>query len=81
MHQAHTGKTGHRTPPELARFHQSRIRLAESVSLYELQRIILAEALKRNSNNVSLTARVLGTARDKLRYRMQKYGFRTCDQG
>jgi two-component system response regulator AtoC len=50
-----------------------------SVSLEEMERSILTEALKRNSDNVSLTARVLGTTREKLRYRVQKYGLKTSD--
>jgi len=49
------------------------------MSLDEMERRILAEALRRNSDNVSLTARVLGTTREKLRYRVQKYGLKTSD--
>lgn len=50
-----------------------------SVSLDEMECCILSEALLRNSDNVSLTARVLGTTREKLRYRVQKYGLKTSD--
>jgi DNA-binding NtrC family response regulator len=50
-----------------------------SVSLDEMERRILSEALARNGDNVSLTARVLGTTREKLRYRVQKYGLKTSD--
>jgi two-component system response regulator AtoC len=50
-----------------------------SLGLDEMERRILAEALARNGDNVSLTARVLGTTREKLRYRVQKYGLKTSD--
>lgn len=50
-----------------------------SISLDEMERSILTESLMRNSDNVSLTARVLGTTREKLRYRVQKYGLKTSD--
>jgi DNA-binding NtrC family response regulator len=50
-----------------------------SISLDEMERRILSEALVRNDDNVSLTARVLGTTREKLRYRVQKYGLKTSD--
>lgn len=44
-----------------------------------MERRILSEALARNSDNVSLTDRVLGSTREKLRYRVQKYGLKTSD--
>lgn len=50
-----------------------------SVTLDEMECKILTETLLRNSDNVSLTARVLGTTREKLRYRVQKYGLKTSD--
>jgi DNA-binding NtrC family response regulator len=50
-----------------------------SMSLDDIERRILAEALGRNAENVSLTARVLGTTREKLRYRVQKYGLKAND--
>jgi two-component system response regulator AtoC len=50
-----------------------------SLGLDEMERLILSEALARNADNVSLTARVLGTTREKLRYRVQKYGLKTSD--
>ncbi|MEJ2610505.1 MAG: sigma-54 dependent transcriptional regulator [Candidatus Thiodiazotropha sp.] len=50
-----------------------------SVSLDDMERFILTEALSRHDDNVSLTARVLGTTREKLRYRVQKYGLITKD--
>jgi transcriptional regulator with PAS, ATPase and Fis domain len=50
-----------------------------SMSLDQMERSILTEALARNDDNVSLTARVLGTTREKLRYRVHKYGLKTSD--
>jgi DNA-binding NtrC family response regulator len=50
-----------------------------SLSLDDIERSILTEALSRNDDNVSLTARVLGTTREKLRYRVHKYGLKTSD--
>lgn len=51
-----------------------------SLSLDEMERSILTEVLARNSSNVSLSARVLGTTREKLRYRVQKYQLKTSDE-
>jgi len=50
-----------------------------SLSLDDMEQTILAEALARNDSNVSLTARVLGTTREKLRYRVQKYHLKAND--
>ncbi|EXJ15387.1 sigma-54-dependent transcriptional regulator [Imhoffiella purpurea] len=50
-----------------------------SMSLDEMERAILDEVLRRNAENVSQTARVLGTTREKLRYRVQKYGLKVSD--
>jgi DNA-binding NtrC family response regulator len=50
-----------------------------SFSLDAMERAILTEALQRNAANVSMTARVLGTTREKLRYRVQKYGLKAND--
>jgi two-component system, NtrC family, response regulator AtoC len=44
-----------------------------------MERAILKEALERNAENVSLTARILGTTRERLRYRVQKYGLKASD--
>ena len=59
--------------------HRISLPLDGSVSLDQMERRILVEALKRNDDNVSLTARVLGSTREKLRYRVQKYGLKTSD--
>jgi len=50
-----------------------------SLGLDAMERRILSEALARNGDNVSLTARVLGTTRERLRYRVNKYGLKTSD--
>ncbi len=50
-----------------------------TMTLDEMERRILKETLRRNGANVSLTARLLGTTREKLRYRVQKYGLKTSD--
>jgi len=50
-----------------------------AMTLDDMEQRILGEALRRNGDNVSRTARVLGTTREKLRYRVQKYGLKTSD--
>ena len=50
-----------------------------AMTLDETERRILGEALSGNGDNLSLPARVLGTTREKLRYRVQKYGLKTSD--
>jgi two-component system response regulator AtoC len=50
-----------------------------SLSLDQIERNILSEALARNGDNVSRTARSLGTTREKLRYRVHKFGLKTSD--
>jgi two-component system response regulator AtoC len=66
-------------PPRAAFVGRLCLPLDGSLGLDELERRILAEALARNGDNVSLTAQVLGTTREKLRDRVQKYGLRTSD--
>lgn len=44
-----------------------------SLSLEAMEQAILTEALEMNDLNVSQTARMLGTSREKLRYRVAKY--------
>jgi transcriptional regulator with GAF, ATPase, and Fis domain len=39
-----------------------------------MDRYIIKTALERHQHNVSRAARALGTTRETLRYRMQKYG-------
>nr|WP_321442563.1 sigma-54 dependent transcriptional regulator [uncultured Cohaesibacter sp.] len=45
-----------------------------SMALDEMDRHIIQTALERNGHNVMATARALGTTRETLRYRIQKYG-------
>ncbi|MGD9671654.1 MAG: sigma-54-dependent transcriptional regulator [Hyphomicrobiaceae bacterium] len=45
-----------------------------SMALDDVDRFIIETALKRNDYNVMATARALGTTRETLRYRVQKYG-------
>jgi DNA-binding NtrC family response regulator len=45
-----------------------------SMDLEDMDRFIIKTALERNEYNVSATARALGTTRETLRYRIQKYG-------
>ncbi|MEZ5840766.1 MAG: sigma-54 dependent transcriptional regulator [Hyphomicrobiales bacterium] len=51
-----------------------RLPLDGSMMLEEMDRFIIATALERHGHNVMATARALGTTRETLRYRMQKYG-------
>lgn len=51
-----------------------RLPLDGSMALDEMDRYIIATALERHGYNVMATARALGTTRETLRYRMQKYG-------
>jgi DNA-binding NtrC family response regulator len=44
-----------------------------SVSLDDMDRYIIREALQRADHNVTAAARLLGTTRQTLRYRIQKY--------
>jgi two-component system, NtrC family, response regulator AtoC len=47
-----------------------------SMRLDDMEKHIIAAALERSGNNVSLAARSLGTTRQTLRYRIQKHGLR-----
>ncbi len=47
-----------------------------SVSLDAMDELIIRTALKRSNNNVTAAARLLGTTRETLRYRIQKYGLK-----
>ncbi|OQW75302.1 MAG: sigma-54-dependent Fis family transcriptional regulator [Proteobacteria bacterium ST_bin11] len=49
------------------------IPLDGSISLHEMEKFIIQEALNRNDDNVTGAARMLGTTRETLRYRVQKY--------
>ena len=49
------------------------IPLDGSLSLHEMEKFIIQEALNRCDSNVTAAARMLGTTRETLRYRVQKY--------
>lgn len=49
------------------------IPLDGSISLHEMEKFIIQEALNRTDANVTGAARMLGTTRETLRYRVQKY--------
>ena len=50
-----------------------------SLSLDDMERKIIGEALERSDHNVTAAARLLGTSRETLRYRVSKYGFKSED--
>jgi len=45
-----------------------------SMTLEEIERTVIEQALKRAGGNVSAAARLLGTTRETMRYRIEKYG-------
>ena len=49
------------------------IPLDGSMSLNDIERVVIEAALKRNNNNVSATAQALGATRETIRYRIRKY--------
>jgi len=51
-----------------------RLPLDGSMALEEMERFIIQTALEKHDYNVMATARALGTTRETLRYRVQKYG-------
>jgi two-component system response regulator AtoC len=52
------------------------IPLDGSMSLDAMERFIIQTALERNEQNVTAAARALGTTRETLRYRVQKYNLK-----
>jgi len=48
-----------------------------SMTLDEMERLILQTALERHDHNVTAAARALRTTRETLRYRVQKYGLKS----
>jgi two-component system response regulator AtoC len=65
------------TVVEVARDDFLRIPLDGSLNLDEMDRVIIETALSRHNYNVAAAARALGTTRDTLRYRIQKYGLKS----
>jgi DNA-binding NtrC family response regulator len=51
-----------------------------SMALEDMDRFIIKTALKLHDNNVTATARALGTTRETLRYRIQKYALLKGDE-
>lgn len=51
-----------------------------SMALDEMDRFIIQTALDRNGHNITATAKALGTTRETLRYRIQKYRLRPAGQ-
>jgi len=47
-----------------------------SLSIEEMERLIVQAALERTGNNTTAAARLLGTTRQTLRYRIRKYGLK-----
>lgn len=47
---------------------------ADGLSLEELERELICQALERTDGNKAEAARLLGITRDTLRYRLEKYG-------
>ncbi len=47
-----------------------------SLSLHDMEKYIIQNVLDRTDNNVAAAARVLGTTRETLRYRVQKYNLK-----
>jgi two-component system, NtrC family, response regulator AtoC len=48
------------------------------MALDEMDSYIIQTALEKSGYNVTATARALGTTRETLRYRIQKYNLRTA---
>ena len=55
------------------------LRLDGSMSLDDMEKQVLMAALERSNYNVTGAARLLGTSRETLRYRVNKYGLRSHD--
>ena len=47
------------------------------MNLDDMERTILSAALERSDHNVTAAARLLGTSRETLRYRVNKYGLKS----
>jgi len=56
-----------------------RLPLDGSLTLDEMEKRIVSEALERAGFNVTAAARLLGTSRETLRYRVNKYGLKSED--
>ena len=65
-----------REPGHTARNGELSLRIDGSLSLEAMDELIIRTALERCDNNVTAAARLLGTTRETLRYRIQKYGLK-----
>ena len=70
------GNTQHSSGPEVDG-DRICIPLNGTMALDDMDCYIIKTALDRNKHNVTATARALGTTRETLRYRIQKYGLKT----
>ncbi|HQG48887.1 MAG TPA: helix-turn-helix domain-containing protein, partial [Sedimentisphaerales bacterium] len=52
-----------------------------SMALDDMDRFIIQTALQRHNFNVAATARALGTTRETMRYRIQKYALMKDEEG
>lgn len=50
-----------------------------SMALDDMDRFIIKTALERVDNNLTAAARLLGTTRETLRYRVRKYNLKSID--
>ena len=57
--------------------HDVRVPMDGSMNLDDMERTILGAALERSNHNVTAAARLLGTSRETLRYRVNKHGLKS----
>ena len=53
------------------------LRLDGRMTLDDIEKFVLSVALERSNFNVTGAARLLGTSRETLRYRVNKYGLKS----
>jgi len=70
-----------RTPGEavapISNAHDVCVPIDGSMNLDDMERTILGAALERSNHNVTAAARLLGTSRETLRYRVNKHGLKS----
>jgi two-component system response regulator AtoC len=52
---------------------------SEGISLDEVERMLIQSALRRTKGNVTAAARLLQMSREKLRYRIRKFGLHVLE--
>jgi DNA-binding NtrC family response regulator len=78
--QLQPARTGtHEGAPSIQNNGALHLPLDGSVTLDDMEKTIVAEALARTGHNVTAAARLLGTSRETLRYRVNKYGLKSED--